>query len=104
MSAPKESRPAISEELDPALAEVVDRLTARLQAGEALDLDACLREFPQFAGQLRDLLPAALALREAGRSAGGSFAALAAARPPAARRLGEYLLLREVGRGGMGVV
>src|SRR5262249_21937727 len=105
MSDPAESRPAASDELDPALAELIDRLTARIQAGEAVDLQACLREHPNYADQLRELVSAAWARREAGRLAGGSFAALAASpRPPDVRRLGEYLLLREVGRGGMGVV
>src|SRR4051812_23853141 len=98
MSASAESRPATSEELDAALAELIDRFTARIQAGESLDLEACLREHPQYASQLRELVPAALALRAVGRSAGGSFAALAAEQSPGGRRLGEYLLLRELGR------
>src|SRR5947209_891180 len=105
MSAPADSDPSAGEDLDPVLAELIDRLTTRIQAGAGIDLEDCLREHPQYAEQLRELLPAALALRAAGRSVGGTFAALAALPPaPEARRLGEYLLLREVGRGGMGVV
>ena len=99
-----ESRPVASEDLDPVLAELIDRLTAGIQAGEVIDLQVCLREYPQYADQLRELVPAALALRAAVRSAGGSFASLAVSPRPLDARLGEYLLLREVGRGGMGVV
>src|SRR5262245_15757990 len=105
MNESAQSRPAVSDDFDPALAELIDHLTARIQAGEDIDLEACLREHSEYADQLRELLAAALALREAGKLAGGSFAALAASPPtPVGRRLGEYLLLREVGRGGMGVV
>src|SRR5437868_1002824 len=57
MSAPAESGPAASDELDPGLAELIDRLTARLQAGEHIDLEACVREHPQYASQLRELVP-----------------------------------------------
>ena len=67
MSDVVESNLGISEEIDPALADLIDQLTARIQAGEAIDLEACLREHPHFASQLRELLPAALAFRAAGR-------------------------------------
>src|SRR5262245_37653921 len=102
MSQSAEPRPAVDRTPDPALAALIDLLTARLQAGEPLDLEACLRAHPQYADQLRELLPAALALVEAGQSAGGSFAALATASPQTGlRRLGDYRLVRQVGRGGM---
>ena len=39
------------------LAELVDRLSARLQAGEPLDAEQVLREFPEYANELRGLLP-----------------------------------------------
>ena len=43
---------------DAAMAELIDRLTARVKAGESLDLEAVLREHPEHADELRRLLPA----------------------------------------------
>ena len=92
---------------DARLAELIDELTARLQAGEPLDLDACRRAHPEHAARLEQLLPAlrmlaeASASRQQGASAGLAGDAVAA---PRLGELGDFRLLREVGRGGMGVV
>jgi serine/threonine protein kinase len=92
---------------DPVLADLVEELTARLQAGEPADLEALAGRHPEYAGRLRALLPALQAL--AGASAPASSASrdkklLASPVDPLAGRLGDYRILREVGRGGMGVV
>lgn len=88
--------------VDPALAELVERLTARLQAGEDLDEEEVLAEHPSHAERLRGLLPAlrlVAALSEPGPE-----------QPPGDHEetvtgtLGDFRLLREAGRGGMGVV
>jgi serine/threonine protein kinase/Flp pilus assembly protein TadD len=97
-------RPAagIASSLDPVLGRLIDVLTARLQAGEAVDAEAVAREHPEYAAELRGLLPALAALGELSRSA---------ADPPAGAEdglvpgvLGDFRIRREVGRGGMGVV
>jgi len=92
---------------DPALAELVERLTSRLQAGEAVDVEACLEAHPDHADRLRRLLPAVAALAELGRSASAGEAALgpvAADLDSERGRLGDFRMVREIGRGGMGVV
>jgi serine/threonine protein kinase/tetratricopeptide (TPR) repeat protein len=87
-----------------ALAELVDRLTSRVQAGERLDLGRLLAEHPDYADELRRLLPAVGLLGDLSRSR----EAVASAAPlgPAAAdgTLGDFRIVREVGRGGMGVV
>jgi len=42
------------------LVDLIDRLTGRVQAGEALDADAVAAEYPAFADDLRKLLPVGL--------------------------------------------
>ena len=54
---------------DPVLAELVEELTMRLQAGQPVDLTECAREYPAYLEQLRELLPALQALAGAGSHA-----------------------------------
>jgi serine/threonine protein kinase/WD40 repeat protein len=92
------------QDVDPAFAELVDRLTARLQAGEVLDPEACAREHPAHAEQLRRLLPALHALAEVGPVSEDVAAITSAPQPAPPRLLGDYRILRQIGKGGMGEV
>jgi eukaryotic-like serine/threonine-protein kinase len=94
------SRPSVSD--DPAFADLIEELTARFQRGEPVDEDACLRDHPDYADQLRQLLPALRLLADASRS--GDSAAPVDGADPLAGCLGDFRILREVGRGGMGIV
>jgi serine/threonine protein kinase/Flp pilus assembly protein TadD len=82
------------------LALLVERLSARLEAGEPVDVDQIARDHPEYATELRDLLPAValmVNMSHSGRAAGFS--------PDAPLgELGDFRLIREVGRGGMGIV
>jgi serine/threonine protein kinase/Flp pilus assembly protein TadD len=89
--------------VDPVAAELIEELINRIQAGEA-DVEAFIAAHPEHAEDLRRLLPAAQVLADLSRSAqaDGSF-------PPtesgsAVGELGDFRIVREVGRGGMGVV
>jgi eukaryotic-like serine/threonine-protein kinase len=92
---------------DPALAALVDELTDRLQAGDAVELEAFLDGHPEQAEALRQLIPALERIGELKWSA-----TRAAASPkPSGREprlevgvLGDFRIVREIGRGGMGVV
>jgi serine/threonine protein kinase len=90
---------------DRALTDLVEEFAARLQAGEVIDAETFARAHPAHAEHLRRLLPAVRVLAEVGRTPSGDSAGA----PPldddfVPERLGDFRLLREVGRGGMGIV
>src|ERR1043166_3370261 len=90
------------------LADLVDRLTARMQAGEPIDWDEVLRQHPEQAEELRRLRPALGVLNDLSRSADEHISGLGAtglkAGDPQAGVIGDFRVVREIGRGGMGVV
>src|SRR5262249_20414129 len=79
----------------------------RKRAAERPTLGEYLERSPELAEEIRALFPALLMMEDLGESSGGSTGSLAAddGLAVAARldRLGDYRILREVGRGGMGV-
>src|SRR5215831_11061346 len=98
---------AVNSLADPALAALVDELTDRLQAGEAVDLEAYLRRHPEHAEPLRQLIPALEMMGELKRSAAREAGSpVDPDRDPRleAGVLGDFRIVREIGRGGMGVV
>src|SRR5215468_4575346 len=91
---------------DPLLADLVERVTSRLQAGDDLDLEAVLTEHPEHADEIRRLFPALAMLGELRSSAlSESRSRSSRFEPPILEGvLGDYRIIREIGRGGMGVV
>jgi tetratricopeptide (TPR) repeat protein len=91
----------------PALENLLEEFAGRLEAGETVDVEAFAAAHPEHADQLRRVLPTMLVLAELGRSgSAGGAAPLSAGTDagPAAGVLGDFRIVREVGRGGMGVV
>jgi hypothetical protein len=92
---------------DDALEQVVESFLARFRTGERPSIEEYAARYPDLADQVRDLLPA-LAMVEQDLSLGGQTDATSANGEGAAgvmlRHLGDYLIVREIGRGGMGVV
>jgi serine/threonine protein kinase/WD40 repeat protein/tetratricopeptide (TPR) repeat protein len=98
---------ALPSSADPAFDLLVDELIARLQAGEAPDWPALTREHPEYIGRLRSMAQALEALGDLSRaddSALSGVAPLPVAEDFVPGVLGDFRILREVGRGGMGVV
>ncbi len=95
---------------DAALAELVEGYLARLQAGEAIDPNVFAAQHPEHAERLARLLPALELMDDLRRSSSkaGSDRSLTPVlmETPgiAPGLLGDFRILREVGRGGMGVV
>jgi serine/threonine protein kinase len=92
---------------DPVLADLIAELTNRLEAGEPVDLEDYIGRYPEQAEPLRQLWPALRMMADLGESAVGGSSRSDRPRTgvdvgPGV--LGDFRLLREVGRGGMGVV
>jgi len=92
-------------ESDP-LDAVVEAIVQRCRRGEQPALDEYTQRYPELAERLRAVFPALMMIEVfgsvGGPGTGPSVPAAERTAPPA--RLGDYRLLREVGRGGMGVV
>ena len=90
------------------LDNVLEELANRLQAGEPVDRAAILARFPEQAESLRKLLPTMELMAQLGGSAGrgrDSCGSSGVCLPDSGLGiLGDFRIIREVGRGGRGVV
>ena len=89
----------ISDSVETLLGEVAGEFCERLARGERPDVEEYARRHPELAEQLRTVLPA---LELVGTSSAGIGADSREYQAP--RKLGDFEIIRELGRGGMGVV
>ncbi len=87
---------------------LAEEFLGRKRRGEQPTLREYLEGHPELAAEIRDLFPALLMMEDLGESSGDMTGSLAAdnGAPVGVRlqRLGDYRILREIGRGGMGIV
>src|SRR6516164_3386847 len=82
--------------------ELAEEFAERYRRGERPALSEYIRKHPDLADEIREVFPALVMMEQLKPAAPASGA------PPAERslpdRIGDYRLLREIGRGGMGIV
>lgn len=84
---------------------LAEEFVARYRRGERPSLSEYVAKYPELAGDVRDLFPGLVLMEDIRPESGATtrpFAGTAAGARP--ERLGDYRILREVGRGGMGIV
>jgi eukaryotic-like serine/threonine-protein kinase len=87
------------------LVQLTDELTIALEKGEPFDFDAFVAAHVEHEHQLRHVFPAIQALVGLGMRDDASGGAAGAGNEAATERtLGDFRIVRELGRGGMGVV
>src|SRR5262249_14640078 len=93
---------------DDLLGQLAEEWCRRVRDGERPDLAEYTDKYPDLADEIRDLFPAMAMVEELKPSTGDVSSASGGHGPVAVgktlERLGDFRILREVGRGGMGVV
>jgi serine/threonine protein kinase/Flp pilus assembly protein TadD len=84
------------------MGEIVDEFLDRLGRGERPDVEEYARRHPRLATVLRHMLPALQVVHQSAADQAGAGGPVAGLEPEGP--LGDFRLVREVGRGGMGVV
>ena len=86
------------------LAEAADEFAEALARGERPSIEDFAGRYPEIADQIRSVLPAIEAMQGLAAGGGVDGAGLLAETHGAARELGDFRILEEIGRGGMGIV
>ena len=84
--------------------ELAESFVARFRAGERPSIEEYARKYPDLANQVRELLSALVMLEQHGSLEDAQELGGAAAPPTVPREIGDFAIVREIGRGGMGVV
>ncbi len=95
----KDPRTVAGASLSSLVAQAADEFLDQLGRGKQPDLESFAERYPQIAGVLPQILPALRMFQEVETRSTGPLAALGETRV-----LGDFRIVRELGRGGMGIV
>jgi serine/threonine-protein kinase len=88
-------------DLESLVGRIADEVQERVRRGEPVDVEEYARRYPHAADVLRQVLPNVQLMRDEAPTPTGPELATEPALPEA---LGDYRIVRQIGRGGMGVV
>jgi len=86
------------------LESVIEAFSQRLRQGEAPSVDEYVTRYPDLAEELKELLPTIVDLEDLKSRQERVTGGLATLGPLKIEQLGDFHLIREIGRGGMGIV
>src|SRR5262245_41155234 len=86
------------------LNRLADEFAARYRRGERPSLQEYIDRHPELAADIREFFPAVVEMEQVKDDRQDVPAPTAAGPLPPLERLGDYRILREIGRGGMGIV
>jgi WD40 repeat protein/serine/threonine protein kinase len=86
------------------LTRLADEFAARYRAGERPPLQEYLDRYPTLADDIRELFPAMVEMEQVREDHQEAAEPEAVPPAPALQQLGDFRILREVGKGGMGIV
>ena len=85
------------------LDQLADEFLSRCRAGEAPSVEEYAAKHPSLASDIRELFPTIVTVEQA-RSAATGGSAVRSAVAPSLEKLEDFRIIRELGRGGMGIV
>jgi eukaryotic-like serine/threonine-protein kinase len=86
------------------LTKLADEFAARYRAGQRPSLQEYIDRYPDLAAEIRELLPAMVEIEQVRDDQQHPAEPTAAWPAPAIKQLGDFRIIREVGKGGMGFV
>jgi hypothetical protein len=89
---------------DASLEQIADLFVAKLRTGERPSYEEYLQRFPEQATELKDLLPALVLLEGHAAAIDSRVSNATPGSGPLPEEIGEYKIVQEIGRGGMGIV
>ena len=86
------------------LTRLADEFAARFRAGERPSFREYIDRYPELADDIRELLPAMVEIEQVKEGHQEAAEPVATRTAPVVQQLGDFRILREVGKGGMGIV
>ncbi len=86
------------------LTRLADEFAARFRAGERPSIREYIDRYPELADDIRELLPAMVEIEQVKEGHQEAAEQGATRTAPVLQQLGDFRILREVGKGGMGIV